>query len=363
MKVIVGIVAGIVLGAGGTAWFSDWCELARPGAPERESFTPAVHNARIVPVRETAIARVYQAPGQIVADRTLTLESRLTGRIERIMAGEGDIVEPGQVLVEIEATAVDSAIAQARAEISAAKAELADAQADVKRFERLARTQSLAEDELRNARVRVIRAQATLSSARATLTARQADLTYRRVSSPVRARLVERLKQPGDLAAPGAPLMRLEPLDPVVFETFLPGTLVHRVEVGATAGLRLDGVTDPLEAEVVAVVLSADPVTRRCKVKLRLPEGAHPTPGTFGQAQFLWKTEIAPTVPAGALIRRAGVDGVFVIEGENIARFRTVRVGDASDNRLQILAGLEPGAKVVENPPPGLADGDRIAGQ
>ena len=363
MKVIAGIVAGIALGAAGTAYFSDWCEFARSDAPEPETFTPAVHNARIVPVRETAIARVYQAPGQLVADRTLTLESRLTGRIERITAREGDIVEPGEALVEIEATAVASAIEQARADISAAKAELADAQADVKRFARLARTQSLAEDELRNARVRVTRAQATLSSAKAALTAREADLSYRQVSSPVRARLVERLKQPGDLAAPGAPLLRLEPMDSVLFETFLPGTLVHRVEVGTTAGLRLDGMGDPLEAEVVAVVLSADPVTRRCKVKLRLPEGAHPTPGTYGQAQFLWKTEIVPTVPAGALIRRAGVDGVFVIEGENIARFRTVRVGDADRNRLQILAGLEPGAKVVEHPPPGLADGDRITGQ
>lgn len=363
MKIIAGIVAGIALGAAGTAWFSDWCECVRSDTPEQETFAPALHNARIVPVRETAIARVYQSPGQIIADRTLTLESRLTGRIERMTAREGDIVEPREVLVEIEAIAVASAIEQARADISAAKAELADAESDVKRFERLARARSLAEDELRNARVRVARARATLSGARAALTARQADLAYRRVSSPVRARLVERLKQPGELAAPGTPLLRLEPLDSLLFETFLPGTLIPRVEVGTMAELRLDGVATPIEAEVAAVVLSADPVTRRCKVKLRLPDGAHPAPGTFGQARFHWKTEIASTVPAGALIRRAGVEGVFVIEGENIARFRTVRVGDADRDRLQILAGLEIGARVVEHPPPGLADGDRIAGR
>jgi multidrug efflux pump subunit AcrA (membrane-fusion protein) len=60
------------------------------------------------------------------------------------------------------------------------------------------------------------------------------------------------------------------------------------------------------------------------------------------------------------LIRRAGVEGVFLVDGQGHARFRSVRAGDSSGGRVQILAGLKTGEQVVGKPPSGLADGDLI---
>ncbi|MGQ9862116.1 MAG: efflux RND transporter periplasmic adaptor subunit, partial [Thiobacillaceae bacterium] len=70
----------------------------------------------------------------------------------------------------------------------------------------------------------------------------------------------------------------------------------------------------------------------------------------------------ALTVPAGALLRRAGIEGVFVLDAEGIARFRMVRSGEARDGRVEIQAGLEAGERFVAEGAERLSTGDRVEG-
>jgi multidrug efflux pump subunit AcrA (membrane-fusion protein) len=65
-------------------------------------------------------------------------------------------------------------------------------------------------------------------------------------------------------------------------------------------------------------------------------------------------------VPATALTRRGQLEGVFVVGDEGVARIRWVRVGPRWDDSIEILSGLEPGERIVVDPPPGLVDGTPI---
>ena len=62
-------------------------------------------------------------------------------------------------------------------------------------------------------------------------------------------------------------------------------------------------------------------------------------------------------VPEMAAVRRGPLTGVFVVDGEGIARLRWVSLGETKDGRVEILSGLAAGERIVTEPPAGLEDG------
>ena len=66
------------------------------------------------------------------------------------------------------------------------------------------------------------------------------------------------------------------------------------------------------------------------------------------------------TVAQSAVVSRAGVDGVFLVDGNQTIRFRSVRLGRRWGNEREVLAGLNPGSQVVMKPSPRLRDGDQV---
>jgi hypothetical protein len=110
----------------------------------------------------------------------------------------------------------------------------------------------------------------------------------------------------------------------------------------------------------MSVVRSADPVTRRCKVRVALPHEAGLMPGQFGHAIFLLDAPPAPAVPSRAVTERAGIPGVFVVDAAGVARFRSVQLGRDVAGYHEVLAGLMPGTTIVAEPPATLHEGQRV---
>ena len=129
------------------------CEQGGP--PTSRPETPT-HEVTLHQVKEVSVPKVLWLSGEVVAARSITVASKIEGHIRTVLANEGDRVTKGQLLAEIDPSGVEAGIARAEADIVAAKASLADANADVERFRKLAKTQALAEDQLRDARVRAV---------------------------------------------------------------------------------------------------------------------------------------------------------------------------------------------------------------
>jgi multidrug efflux pump subunit AcrA (membrane-fusion protein) len=81
----------------------------------------------------------------------------------------------------------------------------------------------------------------------------------------------------------------------------------------------------------------------------------------FGRARFPEPARHAVTAPNSALVRRGQLTFAFVEEGDH-ARLRPVSTGVISGDRVEVLAGLRPGDRVVSDPTPILTDGARIRG-
>ena len=89
-----------------------------------------------------------------------------------------------------------------------------------------------------------------------------------------------------------------------------------------------------------------------------MPNDIGLSPGQFAQANIPLEARPTLVVLASAITQRAGIAGVFLLDEQNIVRFRSVRIGRSWQQYKQILAGVEPGWRLILAPPTQLTDGD-----
>lgn len=319
-----------------------------------------VHDVSLFRIEKRVQPVIFEVPGSVVPAQRLQISSRISGFIEQVHVDEGDRVELGAALVDVDDTQLEANIRATLASLDSAKVDLADARADVERYQTLATKQVLAEDQLRDARVRSAQAKAQVEKMQAELDAHREDRRYVRLTSPVRALVRERLRDPGDLITAGEPVLRLDVLGPMEFEVFVPSTQVDSISSGQAIEVVLDHASTHLMGKVISVVHSADSKTRRYKVRIALPDDPRLAPGQYGSAQLQIGEEPVTILPNAAVVERAGIEGVFVVDGEQKARFRSVRFGRRWRTDREVLAGVESGSTVAMKPPFDLRDGDRV---
>ena len=313
-------------------------------------------NRQGVPVEQTEIPRLYVSPGSIVSSQEFRVTSTISGFIQKIAVREGDRIEAGDLLVRIDPSKVKRAIAQAEAAVDAARAELEDANEDVRKFRVLVASESISDERLRKAVLRQKRTRANLRKAEAELQAQRVDLDYIEIKSPARAQVAKRLMSVGDLSLPGNPILHLESLQGIEFETHVPETILLQLQSGQSVTIQLDGLQREVEGEITAIVQSQDPATRSGKVKVLLPGLTDVMPGMFGRASFATGTDTWLTVPESSLVTRAGVEGVFIITPGDTVRFVSVRTGARWGDRRIIRAGLRPEDRILPDPPQSAFD-------
>ena len=111
---------------------------------------------------------------------------------------------------------------------------------------------------------------------------------------------------------------------------------------------------------VVEIVPSVDSATRTFSAKIDLPVLQGLRAGMFGRAAFAAGQREAVLVPEPAVLERGQIRSVYVVEGDT-ARLRFLTLGEARDNRREVLSGLTAGERIIVAPPPLLTDGGRVA--
>ena len=338
------------------------CLGACQRAPENQA-KPAAVNRDLPILKVTAGAPLeYTSVGSVVSDQRVDVSSRLSGYIREIRVHEGDRVRHGQVMARLDAADVDGGIRQSQAGVAAADAAFRDAQADLERFERLYERGSVSENELRKIRLKHDASRESLNQARALADTARSQRDYSEIRSPVDGIVVARTKRAGDLALPGVPILTLESGHGLLFETFVAGEHLAAIAPGQAVDVRIDGLDRAIKGTVARVVSSADPVTRSYPVKITLPESDGLVPGRFGRAAFVLGQSPSMIVPSKALVERGGLRGVFLVERDNTARFRWLRIGREWTDRVEVTAGLQGGERLVATADSALRDGDTITG-
>lgn len=303
--------------------------------------------AGVQEVRLASLPQTHATPGTVVAVETASVASRLMGQILAIDVVEGQAVKAGQRLFTVDP-------ADVRAQAAQAEAALADAKANYERFANLYKEEAVSRQQMEKMKLAYDQARASAESARN-------QLRYAVVTSPISGVVTQKLANAGSLAVPGQPVVVVENPARLQIQTQVGESLLNAIRPGSSVPVEIAGRAGLIEGRVAQVSPAADPVSRTFLVKLDLA-GEGLRSGQFGRVLFRTGERQAVLVPKAALIERAGIPGVFVVDAQGIARFRMVRSGAEHDGQIEIQAGLKAGERVVVQGAEGLETGNRVAG-
>jgi RND family efflux transporter MFP subunit len=306
----------------------------------------AAPNLPLGTVLSERIAVEREVIGSIQSRIPVVAASRVAARVMRVDVRSGDRVKPGQVLVELDESDLRGQLAQAEGEVAASEAELARAAADEKRFSALFSRGSVTAREHESADAAYKAAQAKAGQAKAALAAARSAFEYAIVRSSVRGVVVERMVEAGDMAMPGNPLVRLYDDGALRAELEVPEELRGQIALGTPLDLQVGPDRAIYHARVDEIVPAADPASRSFIVRANLPAGKELTPGTFVRATFASGTAEVLTVAPQAVEEIGQLHMVRVYQNGEIES-RMVSVGRKRGDRVEILAGLRPGERVL----------------
>ncbi|MGH8279027.1 MAG: efflux RND transporter periplasmic adaptor subunit [Gammaproteobacteria bacterium] len=308
-------------------------------------------------VRSAELTDHVITPGTVVGSEHAELASRNGGRVARAPVQAGARVERGALLLEVAPEAGEATLAEASARATAAQAEADQAARDFARYRALYVEKAVSPHEFEQMRQRRdVTAAAAQAAARARVAA-QSELGYALIRAPFAGVVAAKNVRAGDYAAPGVTLLVLDGGRAQV-ETRVGEALLATIHVDQAVTVTVDG--EPYHAQVIERVSAADPVTRTHLVKLELPRDAEVASGAYASVAFPLAAHPALLVPTTALVQRAGLDGVFVVNAEGVAAFRLVRPGATRAGATEILAGLAAGERVVTAPGPLFDNGTHV---
>ena len=397
--------------------------LALMGCGGREQGDSAGAKKRVPVVaveaaRQESIARLLDLTGETVAVESVVIAATAEGPISYCPWREGDRVETTldqpTKLIEINRELYRSEVYAAEAALEVARAKLADlmagtrpeeilkaaeavrqleesasfAKSDLERITKLVESGSLPGEALEKARVEYVAEQAKLSSAKRQLEMLEAGYTKTAIAVQeavvkeadaklelAKARLSECViyapfsgtitrvhVRSGDMASPKAPLLEMADLSSVVLRVAVPEAYAATVRKGMRAEVQLDALPGrTFAARVVRIFPDLDRRMRTRTVELVLDEQAALMPGMFARTRLVLEVvDEAVTVPLQAVgMTPAGAQVVYVVV-DGKAFQRKVKTGIEQAGRVQVVSGLEAGAKVVVAGLEQLKDGAEV---
>lgn len=379
--VIGGVAIAIV---GGVAW------ILRPKPVEVETAIAARG-----PMRATV-----DAEGRTNVRDRYTIAAPVTGRLRRIELHEGDAIAAGQIVAWIAPLPLDASsrqqgearllgaealLREAEVRVGQARVAEADAKRVADRREIVFRAGGISQEELDQMRLAHRARQDDLDAAQARVRAASAEVAAARaallgaggpggtpqaiaVRAPSRGRVL-RLPEPSErVVAAGTPLIELGDARSLEVTADVLSADAVLLQVGDSADIDEWGGGAPLHARVRTVEPSA--FTRvsalgvdeqRVNVTLDLLD----TPPTLGDNYrvevrvIVWQRPDALTVPASAVFQHDGRWSVFVVE-DGRARTRTVELGHRTAASVEVLRGLDSGARVILFPSDQIAEATRV---
>jgi len=331
---------------------------SQPGGKGRQMQFPV----EVAPIEARRVEYRVSAVGSVEAFEVVQVTARVAGVVEQVRFAEGQRVEPGQALVEIEPDRYRLAVQSARAALAKAEASLAEAQASLGRREG-AVTQNpglIPGEELETWRTRVNTAQAEAAQARAALELADLNLRDAFARAPFAGAIQTRTVQTGQYVQPGATLATLVRRDPLLLRFQVPEQEAAPLRPGLRASFEVRDDERQFTALLTHVAESADPASRMVAVTAQIDDPAREAlrPGTFAQISIpVGAAAQAPVIPQIAV--RPSERGFlsYVVEG-GVARERVLVLGmRTADGQVEVRSGVRPGDSLVVHGAEALYEG------
>ena len=303
-----------------------------------------------VPVESVKVAtaempHAITAVGSLRSDESVTLRPEIAGRIVAIKFQEGQRVEKGATLVQLDASVSQAEVQQARTNFDLAKS-------------KYARAQDLASRNFISGQARD-EAKSAYEVAQASVALVEARFAKTDIKAPFSGIIGLRVVSVGDYVKEGADLVNLESIDPIKVDFRVPETFLRDVKVGQAMQVSLDAIPGKTyDGKVLAVNPLLDAAGRSVVVRAQVRnQDVSLRPGMFARITLLTQAKRdALIVPEEALVPQGTDNFVFRIVDGKANRIK-VETGQRRDGKVEIVSGVEKEDMVVTAGQARLRDG------
>ena len=371
MWVLVVVLLAGVVGAG--AWIAhgrqtkaaQQAKAPAPGGPARG--VPVV----VAPVRAADLNVYLTALGSITPLNIVTVKSRVDGQLMKTHFTEGQMVQAGDLLAEIDPRPFQAQLTQAEGQLARDQANLANARLDLERYRRLAEQEMIARQQLDTQQMVVNQAEAAIKMNAGSIDAIKVQLAYTRITAPITGRVGLRLVDPGNVikASDAGGLVVIAQLEPIALvfsvpEDSLPPVL-RRFRQGTPVPVDAydrEGRTKIASGTLAAIDNQIDPTTGTVRLKAAFANkdgGLYPN--QFVNARVLVDVlHDALLAPAEAIQRGPQGPFVYAVSAEKTVQRRPVQTGPAEGGNVAIKSGVAAGDALIVDGAEKVQDGARV---
>ncbi len=344
------------LAGGAYWWLGDSSKSAAPKGPPG-GMTP------MVPVRvQAAISEdldIYlRGLGTVTAFNTVTVRSRVQGELVEVLFKEGDSVRAGDVLARIDPRPFEVALNQALGAQQQNEAQYENAKRDLQRYQTLRKQDSIAPQLLDTQLALVRKFEGLIKSDQAAVDNARLQLSYTTITAPIAGRLGLRRVDAGNLVNANDPsgVVVITQTQPIAVMFTLPENDLPAVREPMLAGntLAVDAydradMNRLAEGKLLSIDNQIDIATGTVKLKAEFVNQSDALfPNQFVNIRMKVRTlQNALTIPAAAVQQGNRGAFVYVIEADDIAAVKPVKIGDRSGERVVVLDGIKVGDRVV----------------
>lgn len=327
----------------------------------------AVPTVKVIAPAAAASAARLELPARIEAWSRAPLYARVSGYLKAWHADIGTPVKAGQLLAEIETPDLDQQLSQAQAELSTAKANAALAATTAKRWQSLLSSDSVSRQEAEEKAGDLAAKQSVVNALQANVERVQALKKFTRIVAPFDGVVTSRSTDLGALisvgGAPGTELFVVSDTRRLRVYANVPQNDVAWVRQGMVARLTVpERPGQSFAAKVLATSQAINSASGSMLVQLSVENArGELIPGGFASVAFeLPRGAGAFTVPPSALIfDKAGLR-VATVDAVGVVALKPVTVSRDLGASIEIGNGLAAGDRVIESPPDGLDNGDKV---
>ncbi|MFP4445872.1 MAG: efflux RND transporter periplasmic adaptor subunit [Desulfosudaceae bacterium] len=330
---ITTVIIGVIAAAGILFFLKGYFGTASEKTPPDKQKPPPL--VRVLAATQSDISKVLELTGSVEPYRVARLASPAEGPVTDVHVREADRAAAGQPLLTIgREEGVEALIASLR---EALKKE----ENNLNRTRRLVADQALPDEQLDQAKAAYENARALLVRARETARDHIIKAPWAGVVSRVNA------KQ-GEFVAPRTVLLEMYDPDSLVIRAAVPEKHATVVAIDMPVAIRLDAYPDTvIPGRIERVYPYLDARLRTRTVEITLDKAVTLMPGMFARLELsLSQAQAVVVVPRPALVRTPQGPVVFVA-ADGKAAARPVKTGIATDNRVEIISGIQLGDKVI----------------
>ena len=342
-----------------------------PGGPGGGRGGPAT-TVGVATAEQVDLPVTLEALGTVVPAAVATVRPQVSGVLQEIKFTEGQVVRAGQVLATIDPRSFEIALLQATGQRQRDEAQLESARLTLSRYRTLLEQDSIARQEVDTQAALVKQLEGAITTDRAAENQARLNLSYTQVKAPIAGRVGLRTVDIGNLVGSGdangiAVITQFSPID-VEFAVPQDGVpeLQSRIVANATlpaVALDRTRTNELAQGRFAALDNQVDVQTGTVRAKARFEnKDSKLFPSQFVNLRLQVRTiENAVVVPVNALRHGANGDFVFVLnEQAKTVAMRSVKRGQATVDKIQVLEGLKPGERVITEGADRLKDGAKV---